>query len=85
MLTMAMTARLLTDWFGDGRLLSYGLRFLGLVWPGDTLVATATVDRIDHAPDPTASADPVASLDVVTTTAAGTPVVAGYATARLAP
>ncbi len=43
MLTMGMTARVLTDWVGDGRLLSYGARLLKPVWPGDTLVARAEV------------------------------------------
>jgi acyl dehydratase len=46
MLTMGMTARVLTDWAGDGRLLSYGARLLKPVWPGDTLVARAEVTGI---------------------------------------
>ena len=45
MLTMGMTGRVLTDWVGDGRLLSYGARFVRQVWPGDTLVARARGDR----------------------------------------
>ena len=43
MLTMGMTARVLTDWVGDGRLLRYGARFVKQVWPGDTLTARAEV------------------------------------------
>ena len=46
MLTMGMTGRLLTDWVGDGRLLTFGVRFLSQVWPGDTLVGTATVEAV---------------------------------------
>ena len=42
MLTMGATAKVLTDWFGDGKLLRYGVRFLKQVWPGDRLVAKAT-------------------------------------------
>ena len=37
MLTMGMTGRVVTDWVGDGRLKSYGVRFSKQVWPGDTL------------------------------------------------
>ncbi|HEY8547416.1 MAG TPA: MaoC/PaaZ C-terminal domain-containing protein [Acidimicrobiales bacterium] len=77
MLTMAMTARLLTGWFGDARLRTYGLRFQGLVWPGDTLVATAAVTAIDRAAQ-------TATLDVHTTSSTSpTPVVSGYATVAL--
>src|SRR5947199_6029474 len=43
MLTMAMTARALTDWVGDGNLTKYGVRFKSQVWPGDHLVARVTV------------------------------------------
>jgi acyl dehydratase len=81
MLTMAMTARMLTDWLGDGRLRSFGLRFAGMVWPGDDLVATATVETLDlRSPD-----RPVAELALATTNQHGTPVVTGYATASLSP
>src|SRR6202161_666008 len=47
MLTMGLTAPLVTDWVGDGRLLSLGSRFERQVWPGDTLTATATIDAIE--------------------------------------
>src|SRR5580658_7833875 len=43
MLTMGATGRMLTDYVGDGRLLDFGGRFLAQVWPGDTLIARATV------------------------------------------
>ncbi len=43
LLTMGMTARLITDWFGDGSLRRYSFRFRDRVWPGDTLTATGTV------------------------------------------
>src|SRR5712672_1536441 len=46
MLTMAMTGRMLTDFVGAGRLLGFGGRFTSQVWPGDTLVASATVAAI---------------------------------------
>jgi acyl dehydratase len=47
MLTMAMTGRLLTDWFGPARIVSYGARFVAQVWPGDSLTVTATVDVVE--------------------------------------
>jgi acyl dehydratase len=46
MLTMGMTGKVLTDWFGADRLASYGARFSGQVWPGDTLTAVATISAI---------------------------------------
>ena len=61
MLTMGMTGRMLTDYVGDGRLLSFGGRFTSQVWPGDTLTAAATVTAIDENNGVT-----VVSLDVAT-------------------
>jgi acyl dehydratase len=80
MLTMGMTGRLLTDWVGDGRLLSYGVRFVKQVWPGDTLTATAEVTAIDDSGD-----EPVAELRVVTRNQGGDEVLTGTARARLDP
>jgi acyl dehydratase len=80
MLTMGMTARVLTDWAGDSRLLTFGVRFTAQVWPGDTLTATATIREVtEH------DGAPVALIDVVTTNQDGTPVITGTATARLDP
>lgn len=80
MLTMGMTGRLLTDWLGDARLTHFGMRFLGQVWPGDDLVARATVEALDRR-----DGEPVVELSVVTVNQHGQPVVSGYATARLDP
>jgi acyl dehydratase len=46
MLTMGMTGRVLTDWFGADRIVTYSARFVAQVWPGDTLTARAVVDAI---------------------------------------
>jgi acyl dehydratase len=43
MLTMGLTGKMLTNYVGDGRLTSYGMRFVAQVWPGDTLTARATI------------------------------------------
>src|ERR1700674_811014 len=48
MLTMGMTSRVLTDWFGPESLLAYGVRFVAQVWPGDQLTARATVTGIQQ-------------------------------------
>jgi acyl dehydratase len=43
LLTMGMSARLFTDWFGDGQLVDLGSRFIGQVRPGDSLTAVGTI------------------------------------------
>jgi acyl dehydratase len=75
MLTMGMTARLLTDWLGDGVLTEYGVRFVKQVWPGDSLVAKGTVKSV--------GADGSVEIEVVTSNQKGEPVVAGSARAVL--
>ncbi len=80
MLTMALTGKALTDWVGDGRLRTFGVRFRGQVWPGDTLTTTVTVRALDEV-----DGEPVADLDVVTTNQAGDVVLSGSASARLDP
>jgi acyl dehydratase len=78
MLTMGMTGRAITDWVGDGRLLTYGVRFKAQVWPGDRLTAILTVKDVRED-----GGVPVVELDVLTVNGDGAPVVAGSATARL--
>ncbi len=80
MLTMGMTARMLTNWVGDGRLTRYGVRFVSQVWPGDTLTARGRVEALREE-----NGVPLADLEVVTTNQSGQEVVRGYATARLDP
>jgi acyl dehydratase len=80
MLTMALTARLVTDWVGDGRLLSLGSRFERQVFPGDTLTTTATVDAIEEAAE-----GPVVTLSIETRNEGGDRVLSGTASARLDP
>ena len=78
MLTMGMTGRVLTDWFGVEALTNYGVRFVKQVWPGDTLTATATVTAIRE--EDGAS---LADLTVETKNQDGDVVLSGTATARL--
>jgi acyl dehydratase len=75
MLTMGLTSRLVTDLVGDGALRTWSARFLGTVWPGDTLCATATVVGLR------VGDEPLVTLDVCTTNQHGVPVLRGTATA----
>ncbi|MEM6708387.1 MAG: MaoC/PaaZ C-terminal domain-containing protein [Pseudomonadota bacterium] len=74
MLTMGMTGRMLTNYVGDGRLTKYGVRFTKQVWPGDTLHATATVEKLEAG---------LVDLVVETRNEAGDVVLSGYAQARI--
>ena len=78
MLTMGLTARLVTDWLGDGVLTDYGVRFVRQVWPGDTLTAKGTISAV------TASNGGVeVRLDLETRNQANQTVVTGSAVALL--
>ena len=78
MLTMGMSGRVLTDWFGPEALLAYGVRFVAQVWPGDRLTTTATVSALREQ-----DGVPVADLTVSATNQDGQIVLSGTATARL--
>ena len=78
MLTMGMTGRMLTDFVGDGRLLTYGGRFTSQVFPGDTLTARATVDEIGEQ-----DGINVVTLSISTVNQDGTEVFSGRATASV--
>ena len=78
MLSMGMTGRMLTNWVGDGRLKSFGVRFTSQVFPGATLTAKATVTAIREE-----NGEKIVDLDVSTTNEEGTEVVKGTASARV--
>lgn len=80
MWTMGATARVLTDAVGDGRLTSYEARFVGQVWPGDTLDARARVESLRRVGDLW-----WADFSVETRNQDGEVVLVGRATARLDP
>lgn len=80
MLSMGATGVMLTDWVGDGRLTKYSARFTRQVWPGDDLIAKATITEI-HEED----GQQVVELDVVTVNQDDQAVISGKATARLDP
>ena len=78
MLSMGMTGKMLTNYVGDGRLTSYGVRFVSQVWPGDSLTATATVEAIREEDGVN-----LVDLSVSTVNQDGAEVVKGSATARI--
>jgi len=80
MLSMGMTGKMLTNYVGDGRLKKYGVRFTAQVWPGDTLVAKATVSGLREE-----DGQHLVDLDVSTTNEEGLEVIKGTATARIDP
>ncbi|MGH8009691.1 MAG: MaoC/PaaZ C-terminal domain-containing protein [Candidatus Binatia bacterium] len=80
MLSMGMTRKMLTNYVGDGRLTNFGVRFTSQVWPGDALIAKATVERIREE-----SGRYIVDLAVSTVNQAGTEVISGYASARIDP
>jgi acyl dehydratase len=80
MLTMGMTGKMLTNYVGDGRLTKFGVRFTNQVWPGDTLVATATVEAVRNE-----NGQDFVDLKLSTTNQNGVEVVSGSATARIDP
>ncbi len=80
MLSMGMTGRMLTNYVGDGRLKSYGVRFTSQVFPGATLTASATITDIRQE-----DGEHIADITVSTKDDAGTEVIKGQASARLDP
>ena len=79
MLTMGATGKVLTDWFGADQLASYSARFIGQVWPGDTLTAVATISALTQQ-----DGHQLAEVDVSTRNQHGQEVLSGRATARIA-
>ena len=78
MLTMGMTGRVLTDWFGVEALKKYGVRFVKQVFPGDTLTTTAEVTDVRDE-----GGEKVADVSVTTVNQDGDAVLTGAATVRL--
>lgn len=78
MLSMGMTGKMLTNYVGDGRLKSYGVRFTSQVFPGATLTAKATITEIREE-----DGEQIAAIEVSTQDSEGVVVIKGQATARL--
>lgn len=80
MLSMGITAKMLTNYVGDGRLATYGVRFVKQVWPGDTLTARVEVEALREE-----GGQHLVDLKVATTNQHGDQVISGYASARVDP
>lgn len=80
MLSMGVTGKMLTNFVGDGRLTKFGVRFTRQVWPGDTLIAKATVEAVREE-----NGEHFVDLAVSTVNQDGAEVVSGYASARIDP
>jgi acyl dehydratase len=78
MLTMGMTGRIVTDWFGVESLKNYGVRFVKQVFPGDKLTATAEVTAVRDD-----GGERLADVSVSTVNQDGDAVLTGTATVRL--
>jgi acyl dehydratase len=76
MLSMGMTGKMLTNYVGDGRLTTFGVRFTSQVFPGATLTATATVSGIRED-----NGQQIVDLEVSTVDEEGVEVVKGTASA----
>lgn len=82
MLTMGLTGTVLTDLVGDGRLRTFGGRFLAQVWPGDRLTVRVEVVGENTVPG---TDERLVDLAFTTVNASGQSVFAGTATAVVAP
>ena len=78
MLTMGMTGRIITDWFGVESLTNYGVRFVKQVFPGDKLTATAEVTAVRED-----GGQRLADVSVSTVNQDGDAVLTGAATVKL--
>jgi acyl dehydratase len=79
MLTMGLTAQVLTGWFGAVAVRSFSARFVAPVWPGDRLTATATVVSVESKGD----GSHAALVFMETTNQLGEVVLRGHATAAV--
>lgn len=76
MLSMAIVGRAVTDWVGVGALRTFGVRFTGQTWPGNTLSTHVEVTDV---------ADGSATLSVALRNDEGKDVVTGTATVGAGP
>lgn len=78
MLTMAVSSRVITEWFGSDALRTLDARFTAPVWPGDRLTSTAEVTAVDRV-----GALTVVRLVLSTRNSSGTTVLTGQASVAI--
>ncbi len=79
MFSAGFLAKAVTDWVGVGNLRRYKVRFVKQTWPGETLIARATVVRTREE-----NGDRLVDIECSLTTDTGEVKVSGEATAALA-
>jgi acyl dehydratase len=79
MMTMALAAHVVQDWFGAPAVRSLEVRFTAPVWPGDRLTCTATVTGV-----PPARGEAVAEVSLRLVNAADEVVLTGTAVVAVA-
>ena len=80
MLTMGMTGRVVTNFFGAENIKKYGVRFTNQVWPGDDLFGSAVVEAIREE-----GGETLVDIKLTTTNQNGDVVITGNATGRVDP
>jgi acyl dehydratase len=78
MWTMGAVGRVVTDFVGDGTLTVYNGRFLGQLWPGDDLTASAEVVEVD-----TVDNVKLVKVDVIARNQHGASIFKGEAVAKV--
>jgi acyl dehydratase len=78
MLTAALMARVVKDWFGPEAMRRYHVRFSKQVWPGDTLTFAATVTAKREE-----GGESLVDVDLTATNQDGVEVLTGSATAAV--
>ena len=78
MFTAGVLGTFLTDWLGEENVRKFRTRFVGQVWPGETIVCSGEVTKV-YDEDGTKRAD----LDLLVTNAAGEKKIDGSATVVL--
>lgn len=78
MLTMALSSRVITEWFGSDALRTLDARFTAPVWPGDRLTSTAEVTAVDRV-----GALTLVRLTLSTRNGSGRTVLAGQASVAI--
>ena len=78
MLTMAMSSRVITEWFGSDALRTLEARFTAPVFPGDRLTSTAVVTAVDRV-----GALTLVRLTLTTRNSSGATVLAGQASVAI--
>ena len=79
LLSAGLLAQYVAHWVGQANVRTFGVRFTGQVWPGDTLTLAGRVDSVEEA-----EGEHLAHIVLTATRQTGDVVVKGAAVARVA-